>query len=165
MTDTVWVSHLAEQLICEVAEQMGDIRLTCAEFLPKTGTVDREMDAVCAVFGGDYSISIRLDADHALFVRFARNMLGREPEEDEVPVYAKELLNVICGRFISELIHKADVSIKLMPIHYELFAESAVPDNAAEDMHELDFVSNAQEYAVFSWTSLPIEELLRRNML
>lgn len=164
MIEVAWVSHLAAQLICEVAEQMGDIRLTCESAPPQTGPGDRKMDAVCALIGGDYSISIRLDADRAFFFRFARNMLGRNPEEDEIQAYARELFNVICGRFISELILRAEVSVKLMPILYEQPVRCAVSDEEAAGIQRLSFVSDAQEYAIFSWTSLPIEEMLRRNM-
>ena len=160
MSDTAWVSHLAAQLVCEVAEQMGDIRLSRVPHSAETA--EREVDAVCALIGGDYDISIQLCAERVLFVRFARNMLGEEPNEEDVREYAREFFNVICGRFISELINRADVKAKLMPVRYELSGTVAAPHG---ELRQLSFISDVQEYVTFSWTPLPIEEMLRRNVL
>ena len=162
MTDTLWVSHLAEQLVCEVAGQMGNIRLFC-DAAPSVAEPSGGMDTVYARTGGDHSISVWLRADRVLFVRFARNMLGREPDEDEVRAYAREFFNVICGRFISELILRADVGIRLMPARYDAFDGREPVSGDAGPVKKLNFVSDEKERAVFSWTSLPIEEILRRN--
>lgn len=157
----MWISHFAVQLVCEVAEQMGAIRLSCDPALSMSETTETDMDTVCALIGGDYSISVQFCAERALFVRFARNMLGEEPGEDEVREYAREFLNVICGRFISELINRADIKVTLMPISYEI---SGGCTGSSAEMRRLKFISDVQEYAIFSWTPLPIEELLRRGM-
>ena len=161
-TDTAWVSLLAEQLICEIADQMGAIRLSCERSVPRCEADNREMSVMSARVGGDYSISIYFVAEHSLFVRLARNMLGKEPEEEDVHTYAGEFFNIVCGRFISELINKADISVRLMPVDNE-------PQNAEKTLNEklvkkLHFISDMKEYAVFSWTYLPIEEMLRRGM-
>jgi len=102
-TDTAWVSLLAEQLICEIADQMGAIRLSCEQSASRDETSNRKMSVISAEIGGDYNISIYFLAEHSLFLRLARNMLGEEPGEEDVRIYVGEFFNIVCGRFISEL--------------------------------------------------------------
>lgn len=161
-TDTAWVSLLAEQLICEIADQMGAIRLSCEQSLPQCEVNNRKMSVMSARIGGDYSISIYFLAEHSLFLRLARNMLGEEPGEEDVRTYATEFFNIVCGRFISELINKADISVRLMPIDSE--PQSAAETWNKEMMKKLHFISDMKEYAAFLWTYLPIEEMLRRGL-
>jgi len=161
-TDTAWVSLLAEQLICEIADQMGAIRLSCEQSASRDETSNRKMSVISAEIGGDYNISIYFLAEHSLFLRLARNMLGEEPGEEDVRIYVGEFFNIVCGRFISELINKADISVQLMLVDGEL--QSAEEILKEELIKSLYFVSDMKEYAVFSWTYLPIEEMLRRGM-
>jgi len=161
-TDTAWVSLLAEQLICEIADQMGAIRLSCEQSVSRSDAGNRKMSVISAEIGGDYNISIYFLAEHSLFLRLARNMLGEEPGEEDVRIYVGEFFNIVCGRFISELINKADISVQLMLVDGEL--QSAEEILKEELIKSLYFVSDMKEYAVFSWTYLPIEEMLRRGM-
>lgn len=160
--DTAWVSLLAEQLICEIAEQMGAIRLNRLESGCPPDNAGGVRYAVQARIGGDYNILTQLLADHAFFYRLARNMLGEEPEQEDIRTYAVEFVNVVCGRFISELVNKANFKVQLMPIE----GGSLIGDTSlsGEDIQSMHFISDEHEYAELSWTYLPIEEMLRRGM-
>ena len=162
--EETWVSHMAAHLVCEVAELMGNIGLSCQSPPVIEDLTNREMDVVCAVIGGDYTFQMQFFADRTLFSRFARNMLGEEPTEEEIQEYAAEFFNVLCGRFVSGVISGSGIKIKLMPVKYELPTVWKEPSEYAVGTQWLKFVSDAHECAVFSWTPFPIEEMLRRNM-
>ena len=161
-TDTAWVSLLAEQLICEIADQMGAIQLSCEQSVSRCDVGDREMSVMSIAIGGDYSISLCFLAERSLFLRLAHNMLGEEPEEEDVGTYAVEFFNIVCGRFISELINKANITVRLVPIDSKSHSAEEILNE--ERMEKLHFISDRKECAVFSWTYLPIEEMLRRGM-
>ena len=162
--DRTWVSHMAEHLVCEVADVMGHINLSCESPPIIEDLTNREMDVLCAVIGGDCTFDMQFFADRTLFCRFARNMIGAEPDEEDVQEYATEFFNVLCGRFVSGLVGGSGAKIKLMPIKYELPKVWSQPAEYAVGTQWLKFISDAQECAVFSWTPMPIEEMLRRNM-
>lgn len=162
--DVTWVSDMAAQLVSEVAELMGNICLSCQSPPVVEDLTDRKMDVVCAVIGGDCTFDMQFFADRTLFSRFARNMLGVEPSEEEIQEYAAEFFNVLCGRFVSEVVSGSGMKIKLMPVKYELPTVWKEPSEYAVGTQWLKFVSDVHECAVFSWTPFPIEEMLRRNM-
>jgi len=161
-TQNQWVCSMARSLVCEITEQMAGIQLS-QEQDPKCAVLRTPMHGVCALIGGDYTLDMHFFAEKDLFERLARNMLGEEPSEEDVQDYAMEFFNTLCGRFISEIINETHVKIRLTPIRYEL-PSGWKRLGEDEAMYTMIFVSDKQEYAAFSWTSKPIEEIMRRNL-
>lgn len=155
----IWVSALAESLVCEIADQMAGIVL---RGLPDQPPEHRRMAVVRGLIGGDYTLQVQFFADRSLFYRLTQQMLGEEPTEEDIEDYAIEFFNILCGRFLSEIVNQTHISARLMPIKYELPTEETAPETD-ESMCTLNFVSDCQEQVAFSWTSVPIEEMMRRN--
>ena len=107
-------------------------------------------------------LKVQFFADRALFYRLTQNMLGDHPSEEDIEDYAIEFFNILCGRFLSEIVNQTHISARLMPIRYELPAEETTPETD-ESMCTLNFVSDKQEQVAFSWTAVPIEEMMRRS--
>lgn len=126
--------------------------------------VPPETDAVYGLVDGQHPIQVQFRAEPRLFFRLARNIMGREPEdEEEVREYAMEYFNVLCGRFLSELYRMANIRVCNMTIpRYEIFPN--VTRMAPNHIHSLYFVSDEQETVVFSWTAVSVEDMLRRNI-
>ncbi len=158
--DIGWLCRVAENLACEIMQQMSGIRLESCS--PSEGG-DVVMDAVCALVDGDYQMKLQFCAERRMFVRLARNMIGREPEDGlEVQEYAAEFFNVLCGRFISQIHQTIRTSAQFFQTQY--VASPNVRCLADEGpVYTLYFVSEQQELAEFSWTKQSIESLLRRN--
>lgn len=155
----VWVSNLAEGLVLEITKQMSGIILYSMRENPPE---HRRMAVVQGLIGGDYPLKVQFFADRALFYRLTQNMLGDHPSEEDIEDYAIEFFNILCGRFLSEIVNQTHISARLMPIRYELPAEETTPETD-ESMCTLNFVSDKQEQVAFSWTAVPIEEMMRRS--
>lgn len=154
----IWVSALAETLVCEITKQMCGIILESEKEPPE----HRRMAVVCGLIGGDCTLRVQFFADRSLFYRLTQYMLGEEPTEEDIEDYAIEFFNILCGRFLSEIINQTHISARLMPIRYELPTEETTPETD-DAMCTLNFISDSQEQVAFSWTSVPIEELMRRS--
>lgn len=155
-----WIDAMAENLVAEIIEQMGNIRLSRVS--PPVQASDKEVVGVCATIGGDYTMEMRFFAEERLFYRLAKNMIGSEPDEEDVRDYAMEFINIVCGRFISEIIHTTHIKAKLMPVEYRVPSQTAMPEEN-EPMTTLEFISDGQEYAVFSWSAMVIDEIMKRS--
>lgn len=160
--EAVWVCSMAESLICEIIAEMANIQLWKASE-PVEELKKKSMVGVCAAIGGDYTLKMRFFAEKQLFYRLAKNMLGREPDDEDIQDYAMEFLNVVCGRFISEIINETHIKVKLMPTEYRV-PTGRMPEEE-ESMQTMGFVSDEQEYAAFSWTTMAIEDMVRRSTL
>ncbi len=156
-----WIDAMAENLVAEIIEQMGSIRLSRTSKPGQAMMAMEEAVGVCATIGGDYTMEMRFFAEESLFHRLAKNMMGSEPSEEDVRDYAMEFINIVCGRFISEIIHTTHIKAKLMPVEYRV-PKTMVPVGN-EPMTTLEFISDVQEYAVFSWSARVIEDMMKRS--
>lgn len=159
-THYAWIDAMAENLVAEIIEQMGNIRLSRVS--KPVQMSEKEVVGVCATIGGDYTMEMRFFAEKDLFYRLAKNMTGGEPSQEDVRDYAMEFINIVCGRFISEIIHTTHIKARLMPVEYRVPSESTVPEEN-EPMTTLEFISDVQEYAVFSWSARVIDEIMKRS--
>ncbi len=159
-TEAAWVCSMAENLVCEILTEMADIQLWKSPE-PVEELQSRPMVGVCATIGGDYTIKMRFFAEKQLFYRLAKSMLGREPDDEDIQDYAMEFINVVCGRFISEIINETHIKARLMPVEYRV-PTGEIPVEA-ESMQTMGLVSDGQEYATFSWTTMAIEDMVRRS--
>ena len=106
---------------------------------------------------------MRFLAEPRLFSRLAQNMAGSQLNSDEIQEYAMEFFNVLCGRFLSELYKAADTAARFCPTRYELYPDLiSLKDQVM--LSTLYFISDEQELAAFSWSTKPIDDLLRRSM-
>ena len=162
--EVIWIYSMAQTLVCEVMDEMSKIQLFQINEAAKDYAA-RDIHGVCALIDGDYSMKVRFFAEESLFERFAQRMMGCDPDDEElVRDYAMEYLNVVCGRFISEIINQTHIRAKLMPVKYEIPDKCSYVDDQ-ETMYTLHFVSDMQEYASFSWTAGAIEEIVKRSKL
>ena len=159
-SEAEWIYGMVENLTCEILAEMAGIRL-CRATGPAADLKKKPMVAVCAAIGGDYTINMRFLAEKQLFYRLAQNMLEREPDDEEIQEYAMEFVNVVCGRVISEIINATHIKVRLMPVEYRVRSGSTLGEKS--EVQTLELVSDEQEYVVFAWTTMAIEEMLRRS--
>lgn len=155
-----WVREMARALVQEIAEMMAAVTLAPAVApLPEAAP---RLEAITGYVEGDYRIELRFLAEPAMLRRLAENMMGAPAGEEEVREYAMEFFNVLCGRFISELYKATGTSARFFPTRYELCPDiSALADQLS--MRTVYFVSEKGELAAFSWSSAPVNDLLRRS--
>ncbi|MBQ2697186.1 MAG: chemotaxis protein CheX [Clostridia bacterium] len=155
---TQWLLQTASVLVCEVTRQMSGIRLsnTSAPEQPSNEVVD----TIAGYAGDDHAIQILLRAERRMLYRFAQNMLGEEPvDEEEVADFAKELFNVIGGRFISEVHRLSQTRTRMTPpAHYPHGRQHELM--LYEPLVTLHFASECGERVEFCWSKQPIDTLL-----
>ena len=145
-----WVSRLAEELLREIMQQMGGIQLKEVPDLPKRFG-QKQLGIVCGETTGDFQIRMRLEAENALFVRLAGNMIGEEPQDQqEVEDYATEVFNVVCGRFLSKLYDRTGQKARFLPPTYEEPPGKTLYNG--NKVNTVKFISDSNEGAVFAWT-------------
>lgn len=151
-------------MVREITQTMAGIDLHSVPPDMETEPIPAGTDAVYGLVDGQHPIQVQFRAEPRLFFRLAQNILGREPEDgEEVREYAMEYFNVLCGRFLSELYRMANVRVHNMSIpRYEVFPN--VTRMAQNNIHSLYFVSDEQEMVIFSWTAVPVEDMLRRSI-
>ncbi len=154
-----WVTAMAENLVGEIIEQMANIRLS---IVPLKELESKQMVGVYVWVGGDYTMQMSFFAEKNLFYRLAKNMIGDEPTEEDIQDYGMEFLNIVCGRFISEIVNQIHIKVRLMAVENCVLENWVGPDDQ-KSMRAVGFVSDAQEYAGFSWTSSAIEEMMKRS--
>lgn len=157
--EDTWVKDMAENLVREIMEQMSGIQLSSVS-APTIGPKD--MEGVRIWVDGDYKMQMSFFAERKLFYRFAKNMIEEEPTEEDIRDYAMEFLNIICGRFISELVNQLHIQVRMMAVEYRVLEKWTKPEDI-NSVRALGFISDTQEYAVFSWTSRAIEEMMKRS--
>ena len=146
-----WVSRLAEGLLCEIMDQMSGIKLEEAPDVPEHFD-QAQLGIVWGETTGDFSIRMCLEAERALFVRLACNMIGAPPKDQaEVEEYATEFFNIICGRFVSELYNLTGKSARFLPTTYE-HPPGTRDLHSGNTVNTVKFISDNNEGAVFSWT-------------
>lgn len=160
---SAWVHTMVETLVCEILTEMANLRIWRAEE-PIEALKRRKMIGVCATIGGDYTFKMRFFAEKPFFYRLAKNMMGEEPDEEDIRDYAMEFINVVCGRFISEIINETHIKARLMPVEYRMPTNGELQEEE-ESMQTMGFVGDGQEYAAFSWTTMAIEDMVRRSKL
>lgn len=145
---------MAETLISEVTEKMSGINLLPNETQPSDPLLEA-MDAVYGRVEGDcHRMVMQLRAEKKFFYRFAENMIGDAPEDwSEVEEYATEFFNVFCGRFVSELYIATGRAARFYPTVYE-YPPNVSRVEPTEQVCSLYFISEKNEYAVFSWTAV-----------
>lgn len=131
--------------------------------LKEKAAADRRLEAIYGFVEGDYQIELRFLAEPHVFFRMAQNMTGHEPDLDEVKEYAMEFVNVLCGRFVSELYKATRTSARFYPTRYEMSPDLACLSDKIS-LSTLYFISDEHEVAAFSWSAEPIKDLLRRNL-
>lgn len=157
--DGHWICQMAGVLACEILQEMAEIRM---ERCPEIQVPERTLDAVYGLVDGDYQLELLFQAEPKFFVRLATSMIGDAPEdEEEVQEYAREYFNTLCGRFISEIYQATKRPARFYPIQYKMAGDDA-DLKKDEPFVTIYLVSDCQEYAQFSWTRQPMEDLLRR---
>ena len=122
----------------------------------------RAIAMITGQVSGDFQIELHFFAQRALFMRLTKNMVGYDPDEEEVQEYAMEFFNILCGRFISELYKASKTSARFFPTEYDRTPDRGMPGQKAEDK-TVYLISEQQELAAFSWTAAPVDTILRRN--
>ena len=158
-TQDAWVSDMADNLVREIMEQMADIQLSSVSVC---GIGSKQMIGVRIWVDGDYKMQMSFFAERNLFYRFTKNMIEEEPTDEDVRDYAMEFLNTICGRFISEIVNQIHIKVQMMAVEERVLERWTAPEDI-NFVRAVGFVSDAQEYAVFSWTSRAIEEMMKRS--
>jgi len=158
MEESLWIRTMAEDLTCEITEQMSGIRMWS-----RGSPGETVMDTVCGFVDGKRDIPLFFRAEPAFFSDLARRMIGKEPkDEEEVREYAAEYFNVLCGRFISEICRATHVVARFDPTMY--FPAPYEPEEGTCDpQHTLYFESDRQNLAQFSWSPLLFQYILRRS--
>ena len=150
-------------MVREITREMSGIDLRSVPPNAPQLREGRRTDAVHGLVDGEHPIQVQFRAEPRLFVRLARNMIGQDPEDgEEVREYATEYFNVLCGRFLSELYRMGNIRVHNMTIpRSEVFPN--VTEMERENLHALHFISEEEEIVTFSWTAVPVEDMLRRN--
>lgn len=161
-TEAAWIYSMVENLTCEILTEMAGIQL-CRASEPVEELKKKPMVGVCATIGGDYTINMRFLAEKRLFYRLAKSMMGEEPNDEDIQDYAMEFINVVCGRFISEIINETHIKAHLMPVEYRVPSGRVLGEK--NEVQTLGLVSDEREYAVFAWTTMAIEDMVRRSKL
>ncbi len=148
---------MAQQLTCEVMEQMAGIRLMPID--DPSGS-QCELEIVYGSLEGEGILQLQLAAEQKLFQRLAKNIIGDEPEdEEEMKEYAAEFANVLCGRFVSEICRATKTAAKFRPTVY-----GVKPPGDEEPLQSVRFISDRQEQVMFSWSRDTMNVLLKREM-
>lgn len=155
----LWIQELAEKLVREVSDQLADIHLESTAEFP-WDDLPGEHAVVFGLVQGDYELHIQLLTEWRLLYRMTHNMMGEDPDSEDVREYALEYFNIICGRFISEIVNRTHISVKLLPVRYEMSSQSPIltPD---EQISTIYCLSDQQEQLIFSWTSMPVQNMMR----
>ena len=143
-----WVLQMADILVYEILDQMAGIQMVKS---PEDAAENTDMDTVYGFVDGEYRMQLQFRADPRMFGRFAENMMGSPPQEEDVRDYAEEFFNVLCGRFVSEIHRATQLEARFFPTRY------GEPDRALrEEEKKLSctryFVSEDREHAEFSWS-------------
>ena len=153
-----WVSELAEELICEIIQQMSGIDL---KGVPNTENLCPSQD-LGAVYGetvGDFNLQMQFKAEEPFFMRLAQNMTGYPIENrEEMEEYATEFFNIICGRFVSELYNLTGQSARFLPTVYQRQPNITALDNG-DGCNTVTFNSDHDEAAVFCWMVAAQEQI------
>lgn len=158
----LWIHELANRLVTEVSRRMANIQLKRTDAFPWED-LSGEHVVVYGLIQGDYELHVQLLTEFQLLDRLTSNMLGAKPAEDDVREYTLEYFNTICGRFISEIINQTHISEKLISVQYEMPFQSPILTSGEQVSTEY-FLSDRQEPFVFSWTSMPISNMMRSEM-
>lgn len=158
-----WVVEMADTLAREILEQLAGIRLSrCSVGSVPPYTPAPRMDGVYGHVEGAYRMELFFCAEPSLFQRLACNMIGAPAEDEEVQEYAAEFVNMLCGRFISEIYRATKISARFFPTQYQPYPyEVKTKDGSA--LRTLYYISEEQETAEFSWTEDTIELLLKER--
>lgn len=146
-----WVSQLAEQLLCEILEQISGIQISRAQGGPIRFST-QPLGVVYAETRGEFTLLMWLEAEQSLFERLAAGMIGAPAsDQEEVEEYATEFFNMVCGRFVSELYNLTGQSARFLPTIYRHHNDAAAMQTENR-VYSVDFISDSNEGAVFSWT-------------
>ena len=69
----------------------------------------------CSVYTrtrGDYDMTFVLSTDYAVLKQMTRNMKrGAQTNEEEVPLYMQEFLNILCGHIVSKMNKRTNLKV------------------------------------------------------
>lgn len=143
-----WVLQMADILVYEVLDQMAGIRIVNSS---EQTVAETDMSTVYGFVDGEYRMQLQFRADPKMFGRFAENMMGRSPEEEDIRDYAEEFFNVLCGRFVSEIYRTTQLKAQFLPTKYgKPYKE--LKEEEKEISCTRYFVSEDRERAEFSWS-------------
>ena len=150
-----WIESMANGLIYEITESMSGITLSgCPLALPQAERL-QGMEHFLAEVNGDLDIHMQLWADAPILNRLAENMIGGPPEDqEEVNEYATEYVNVLCGRFLSEICRHMKAKVEFFFSEYQSPPNEAqpYPDGGITALCHTDETTNGlEEMVVFSW--------------
>jgi chemotaxis protein CheY-P-specific phosphatase CheC len=158
--DRNWVYTMADQLVCEVMDQMAHISV---QRQTERTTPDVAMDSVYGYINVYDQMEIRFRAEPSVFRRLTDGILGGNSEnEEDIQETALEFFNVLCGRFVSELSAITHVPARFFSPQYKL-ASSGSPRESNEPLITLFFVTDKKELAEFSWSERAMDQLLKRS--
>lgn len=143
-----WVLRMADILVYEILDQMAGIQIRNST-ANEAGTTD--MSTVYGFVDGEYRMQLQFRADPRMFGRFAENMMGKPPQEEDIRDYAEEFFNVLCGRFVSEIYRATQMKARFFPTRYGEPCK-ALREEEPELSCTRYFVSEEREHAEFSWS-------------
>lgn len=150
-----WIEHMANELIYEVTELMSGIALSCCPLALPGAERLQGMEHFRAEVDGDLDIHMQLWADAPILNQLAENMIGGPPEDqEEVHEYATEYVNVLCGRFLSEICRHMKAKVKFFFPEYQSPPNEArpYPDGGMTALCCSDgTTSGLENMVVFSW--------------
>jgi chemotaxis protein CheY-P-specific phosphatase CheC len=155
-----WVYTMAEQLVCDVMDQMAHISV---QRQAERTTPDVEMDSVYGYINGYDQMEIRFRAEPSVFRRLTDGILGGNSEnEEDIQETAVEFFNVLCGRFVSELSTITHVPARFFSPQYKTVTNDSQQESS-EPLSTVFFETDNKELAEFSWSERSMDQLLKRS--
>lgn len=106
-----WLLQMTDTLLRQLLETCAGIRACCAE--------RRDMDEFAEVYAeidGTYHARLSLRAGTRLWRALAENILGGPlTAPDDPEEYAKEFLNILCGRLVSDIFRLTHSPARFFP--------------------------------------------------
>lgn len=108
MEDTILcfadLSEISDAAMKDISARVAGLKVHSV-LEDETGTLSKkEIYSLVISTQGDYSISIVLSTDAKILYTITSNMKrGRALEEGDIPIYAGEFFNILCGHIVSTI--------------------------------------------------------------
>ena len=144
------VRSIAAGLVIGITKKMSGLSLVRCPCLQEQRR-GRRLESVYGAVEGELRLRMRFEAEPGMVSRMAEGLFGEPPESrQELEEYATEYVNVLCGRFVSELCRDLHPKLRFQTPRYEL-PPALSPLGEEQGIETLCFMSERQELAVFSW--------------
>lgn len=142
-TAAAWLPRLAAGFTEQILKEWAGIEA----MHPTTALSVAPPLAVCIKIDGAYSSRLLAYGDLALFCRMAQTLFRcSEPDAEQIEETAKEFLNILCGKLISEIYQKTGIPARFYIPHF--FAPEEVPDIDLQQGKTLWLCSERNEHLV-----------------